>query len=79
MINSPLDIDVRVALRSEFQRIGLPDVIKKLKEGLKPDTETDLETQIDVYEEEGNLDHNEIHDRFASMNINVKYLYNFMY
>lgn len=44
-----------------------------MKESMDPEKETDLETQIDVYEEESNLDYRELSDRFASFNINIKY------
>ena len=36
LINSPTDIDLRVAIRSEFLRLGLMDIISRLKEAGDP-------------------------------------------
>lgn len=71
LINSPTDIDVRIAIREEFVNLGLVDILKNLKSSLNPQTDTDLETQIDVYEEESNDDYKELHDRFAALELNI--------
>jgi hypothetical protein len=39
---------------------------------LNPETEEDLETQIDIYEEESNDDYKELHERFAALDINIE-------
>jgi hypothetical protein len=44
-----------------------------LKATLNKQTDIDLETQLDVYEEEANADFKELHDRFEKLNINTKY------
>lgn len=71
IVNSPLDIDLRIAIRQEFQRLGIDEVIKKLKANLRPETDVDLETQIDVFEEEAQDDYKELHDRFAELDVNI--------
>jgi dishevelled associated activator of morphogenesis len=67
LINSPADIDLRVAIRSEFTRLGLPEIIGRLKQIGDPE----LELQLDVFEEETTLDDNEVKERFQGMDIDV--------
>jgi dishevelled associated activator of morphogenesis len=67
LINSPADIDLRVAIRSEFTRLGLPEVIARLKQAGDPE----LELQLDVFEEETTLDDNEVKERFQGIDIDV--------
>lgn len=55
-----------------FSNKYLLSIFQKLKEGLNPETDYDLETQIDVYEEEANLDYKELHDRFAELDVNIE-------
>ena len=93
LINVPADIDMRIAIRNEFLRLGIKELIdvcfswvglfsgvwlifivfKSLK--AKCDVRTDIEliTQIDVFEEESALDYKDIHDRFATLDVDVKY------
>jgi len=71
IINSPADIDLRLAVRQEFSRLGVDEVIKKLKANLKPETDIDLETQVDVFEEEAQDDYKELHERFKELDVNV--------
>eukprot|EP01119_Soliformovum_irregulare_P012880 TRINITY_DN336_c0_g1_i1.p1 TRINITY_DN336_c0_g1~~TRINITY_DN336_c0_g1_i1.p1 ORF type:complete len:1157 (-),score=445.88 TRINITY_DN336_c0_g1_i1:34-3504(-) len=73
MANSPSDIDLRIALRQEFQALGVPDLITSLKTTLDPadPNNADLFTQIDVYEEESTEDHEELQDRFKKLNIKI--------
>lgn len=67
LINSPSDIDLRVAIRSEFTRLGLPEIIARLKQVGDPE----LELQLDVFEEETTLDDNEVKERFQGIDIDV--------
>jgi hypothetical protein len=67
LINSPADIDLRVAIRSEFTRLGLPEIIGRLKQIGDPE----LELQLDVFEEETTLDDTEVKERFQGMDIDV--------
>jgi len=71
IINSPADIDLRIAIRQEFSRLGVDEVIKKLKATIKPETDIDLETQVDVFEEEAQDDYKELHERFKELDVNI--------
>jgi len=71
IINTPSDTEIRVALRNEFSRLGLDAVVKKLRENLHPETESVLESQLDVFEEESGLDYKALQDRFADLGVNI--------
>lgn len=58
--NSPEDLEERVALRDEFARRGLNEVLVSLRYVDPPES---LATQIQVYVEEKQEDQDELHDR----------------
>jgi len=71
IINSPNDIDLRLALRNEFNKLGIENIIKRLKDQLAKENDVDLETQIDTFEEEGKDDFKELTERFQDLDINI--------
>jgi prefoldin subunit 5 len=71
IINSPNDIDLRLALRTEFNKLGIENIIKKLKDQLAKENDVDLETQVDTFEEEGKDDFKELTERFQDLDINI--------
>ncbi|PWZ03137.1 hypothetical protein BCV70DRAFT_12160 [Testicularia cyperi] len=62
--NSPEDLEERVALREEFARRGLNEVLASLRYLDPPES---LLTQIQVYLEEKQDDQDELHDRALSL------------
>lgn len=82
---------MRVSIRNEFLRLGLKEInevkfmqleLTNKRKGFKAkaDQEKDIEliTQIDVFEEESQLDYRDIHDRFAMLDVDVKYPFLFL-
>lgn len=85
IINSPSDIDLRVSLRTEFTEIELKTVIEveqsrsttqflqNLRETLDQIEAASLAEQFDIFDEEENLDHRELIDRFSALDVDVEY------
>eukprot|EP00727_Mastigamoeba_balamuthi_P013152 m51a1_g846 putative actin binding protein (1219) ;mRNA; r:772688-777832 len=66
LINEATDLDLRISIRNEFLTLGVATILKELQE--KPDatsaTATALLTQVDVFKELGELDTEELNQRF---------------
>ena len=67
LINQPTEIEMRVALRTEFQLLGINGVIAALKKI----GNHDLDTQVDLYEDLMQEDNDEMRDLIAK-NSNIK-------
>ena len=73
LINTPTDIDLRVAIRTEFKKLGINSVIQNMRLNLGEDEKNEnLEYQLDIFEEEDNLDSREITDRFVDLDVDVE-------
>jgi hypothetical protein len=74
LINTPSDIDLRVALRNEFNGLNMKELIEYFKKTMEGNEESyaSLAVQIDIYDEEDNFDTRELQDRFADLDIDVK-------
>ncbi|PRP79969.1 actin binding protein [Planoprotostelium fungivorum] len=70
VINMPDEVDLRIAIRNEFLRLGFKEKMLKFKDLCKPE-DIDYLTQVDVFEEESLADYKEIHDRFAFMDVDI--------
>lgn len=70
LITNPTEIDFRVSLSTEFNRLGLKELIEKLKK--QPNYEnSDLENLIDDYEEDIKSDAEELQARFRDLNVDL--------
>lgn len=71
IVTTPADIEFRISLATEFNRLGLPAVIGQLK--AQHDFEgSDLDTLIDEYEEDVKEDKEELEGRFKDLNVDFK-------
>ena len=68
IITTPTDIDFRISLSTEFNRLGLKELIEKLKTQPNYDG-SDLDTLIDEYEEDMKSDIEELQNRFRDLNV----------
>lgn len=64
IINSPSEIDLRLALRQEFYWLGIKDLIENLSK-YSYDESPALDTQITVFEDEEEKDNKEMSERFV--------------
>lgn len=71
LIMTPPDIDFRVSLVNEFNRLGLREALEKLK--AQPNFDgSDLDTLIDEYDEDVKSDAEELQNRFRDLNVDFK-------
>eukprot|EP01091_Cochliopodium_minus_P013878 TRINITY_DN4582_c0_g1_i1.p1 TRINITY_DN4582_c0_g1~~TRINITY_DN4582_c0_g1_i1.p1 ORF type:complete len:521 (-),score=154.18 TRINITY_DN4582_c0_g1_i1:456-1937(-) len=70
LINCPNDIDVRIHLREELERLEFSNLITLLRKKFKEDS--DLIDQLDLYEEEKSMDEKEMENHFSGININLE-------
>ena len=68
LINQPTEIELRIALRTEFQLLGIGGIITDLK---KIDNH-DLNTQIELYEDLMQEDNDEMRDLLTKNNTDLK-------
>lgn len=71
IITTPPDIDFRISLATEFNRLGLQDLIAQLK-AQHNFADSDLDTLIDEYEEDVKSDAEELQSRFKDLNVDFK-------
>ena len=67
IVNSSNDLEFRVHLRNELLDLGIDDAIEELR---GPDND-DLNTQLNVFEDEAVADDETIADRYGLMSINM--------
>ncbi|KAN0050070.1 hypothetical protein ACTA71_003171 [Dictyostelium dimigraforme] len=63
IVNTPAEIDLRLALRQEFYWLGIKEILVKLS-NYTYDESPELDTQITVFEEEESKDNKEMAERF---------------
>ncbi|KAM9949412.1 hypothetical protein ACTFIT_010621 [Dictyostelium discoideum] len=63
IVNTPAEIDLRLALRQEFYWLGIKEILVKLS-NYTYDESPELDTQITVFEEEESKDNKEMSERF---------------
>ncbi|PRP74983.1 hypothetical protein PROFUN_07376 [Planoprotostelium fungivorum] len=68
MINTTKELEDRIALRGEFQALGLEEVFKRLD---NIDKASNLETQVQIFLEENESDQSEVKDAYANMDIDI--------
>ena len=71
LVNCPSDIDVRINLREELERLNFGEIVLKLKEKYKGSEYNDIVDQIDMYNEEKELDKKDIDNYFSGIDINL--------
>lgn len=68
IVNSSNDLEFRVHLRNELLDLGIDQAIEELR---GPDND-DLNTQLNVFEDEAVADDETLADRYGAMSVNMK-------